>query len=367
MKTQSTQLAAYFDAYIERRDDLAFQTVQILKQVRNWAVGYFGGSMMKSVTTGDAKDYRRHASKKLAPATVAMHIKKLRQLWADAIDHELLTVNPWKAVKPGTQVNASRQVYVPAETILKVIEACPSLEWKLLFALARFAGMRVPSEPNALKWGDINFAAGRIVVHSSKTKHHPGKESRVTPLFRDQFPELERLLLLTMASASDGTEFVMERFRLHRNLATTAKKIVTRAGFAPWPRFWNNLRSSCETDLAVLYPIHVVCSWIGNSAGVAKAHYLQITDEDFALANTGSRKVRKSAVKTVGKSPDSYDVAPFPTGSAQNVNPLRITQAAADVIQSVLRREKRRLAVFDRRALRNLSTRIAAARARGSK
>jgi hypothetical protein len=100
---------------------------------------------------------------------------------------------------------------------------------------------------------------------------------------------------------------------------------------------------------------------------VAKAHYLQITDEDFALANTGSRKVRKSAVKTVGKSPDSYDVAPFPTGSAQNVNPLRITQAAADVIQSVLRREKRRLAVFDRRALRNLSTRIAAARARGSK
>lgn len=362
MKKPTIQIGRYFDEYLIRRADLGFQTLETLRQARNAVVAYFGASKpMASITTGDAKDYRRHLSIKLSTATVAMHIKKMRQLWTDAIDHELLTVNPWKQVKPGSQVNASRQVYVPPETILKVIEHCPTLEWKLLFALARFAGMRVPSEPKALKWSDINFSGGKIMVHSSKTKHHPGKESRIMPMFQDRFPELQRLLLLTMADARDGTDYVLERMRLHRNMATTAKEIVKRAGFVPWPRFWTNLRSSCETDLAVVHPIHVVCSWIGNSVGVAKAHYLQVTEDDYALANTGSRKREKASrtgEKCIEKTDESYDCE-VPVGNVTTArNSAGITQAAADVIQAILKREKKKLARFDRQALRTLRTQI---------
>jgi hypothetical protein len=32
------------------------------------------------------------------------------------------------------------------------------------------------------------------------------------------------------------------------------------------------------------FPIHVVCKWLGNSALVAQKHYLQVTEEHFALA-----------------------------------------------------------------------------------
>src|SRR5262249_3123148 len=34
------------------------------------------------------------------------------------------------------------------------------------------------------------------------------------------------------------------------------------------------------------YPMHVVCAWIGNSAAVAAAHYLQVVEADFAKAAT---------------------------------------------------------------------------------
>ena len=34
------------------------------------------------------------------------------------------------------------------------------------------------------------------------------------------------------------------------------------------------------------HPIHVVCAWIGNSADVARRHYLQVTDADFEKATS---------------------------------------------------------------------------------
>jgi hypothetical protein len=57
-----------------------------------------------------------------------------------------------------------------------------------------------------------------------------------------------------------------------------------RAGVTAWPRLFHNLRASRETELAAIYPLHVVCSWIGNSERIAFQHYLQVTDNYFAEA-----------------------------------------------------------------------------------
>ena len=46
------------------------------------------------------------------------------------------------------------------------------------------------------------------------------------------------------------------------------------------------MRVSRQTELVQKYPIHLVCYWLGNSALVAKKHYLQIRNEDFAAADT---------------------------------------------------------------------------------
>ena len=44
------------------------------------------------------------------------------------------------------------------------------------------------------------------------------------------------------------------------------------------------MRASCETDLATTHPIHVVCSWLGNTPKVAIGHYLQTNESDFRKA-----------------------------------------------------------------------------------
>jgi hypothetical protein len=62
------------------------------------------------------------------------------------------------------------------------------------------------------------------------------------------------------------------------------RRIIKRAGLKPWPKVFQNLRSTRETELQVTHPTHVVCAWIGNSPQVAHKHYLQVTDDDFAKA-----------------------------------------------------------------------------------
>lgn len=62
------------------------------------------------------------------------------------------------------------------------------------------------------------------------------------------------------------------------------ERIIWKAGLAPWPKLFQNLRATRETELAETFPIHVVCEWIGNSAAVAAKHYLQVTDDHYDQA-----------------------------------------------------------------------------------
>jgi len=52
----------------------------------------------------------------------------------------------------------------------------------------------------------------------------------------------------------------------------------------PWPKLWQNLRSTRETELADQFPAHVASAWIGNSVAVAVKHYLQVTEDHFKQA-----------------------------------------------------------------------------------
>jgi hypothetical protein len=158
---------------------------------------------------------------------------------------------------------------------------CPDAQWRLLFALSRFGGLRCPSEHLGLRWGDIDWERGRITVHSPKTEHHVGGESRQIPIFPELRPHLEEV----WEQAEPGTEWVITRYRGDdTNLRTQFQKIIKRAGLTPWPKLWQNLRSTRQTELAESYPMHVVCAWIGNSQAVAAKHYLQVTDEHFSQA-----------------------------------------------------------------------------------
>ena len=118
---------------------------------------------------------------------------------------------------------------------------------------------------------------------SPKTEHHPDGRSRQVPLFPELLPHLRE----AFERAEPGTEYIITRYRqTSASLRTQLTKIVTRAGLKPWPKLFQNLRASRETELAERWPMHVVCAWIGNSHAVAAKHYLQVTDEHFERAAT---------------------------------------------------------------------------------
>jgi integrase len=277
-------IGPFIDGYLKRRTDLKQWTLRNLGTTRLWLVRFFGeGRDLRSVTRGDAQDFHRHVRAELAGATASGLLKRSRMIFEDAVARELIAANPFRGIKAGGQANPARARYVPAADVERVVAACPSAEWRLVFALARYAGLRTPTEPQALRWVDVDWQRGRMLVHSSKTEHHQGRATRLVPILPALLPHLRD----AFERAAEGAEHVIPSLRGRENLRRRALKIVKRAGLDPWPRLFQNLRASCETDLTALVPLHVVCAWIGNTQLIAARHYLQVTDEHFAAVTGG--------------------------------------------------------------------------------
>jgi hypothetical protein len=77
--------------------------------------------------------------------------------------------------------------------------------------------------------------------------------------------------------------------RATRN-TTRAKNTTRRAGVSGWPRLFHSMRASWQTELQREFPLHVVCSWLGNSPRIAQQSYLLVTEDDFART-AGAMKV----------------------------------------------------------------------------
>ena len=92
----------------------------------------------------------------LADATISKRVKTARQIFRKAVRWKLLADNPFDDVKAGGKTNRSRMRFVTREEAHAVMDACPDAEWRLLFALSRFGGLRCPSEHIALRWADVD-------------------------------------------------------------------------------------------------------------------------------------------------------------------------------------------------------------------
>lgn len=220
-------------------------------------------------------------TKRLAPATQAKRTIIAKSIFTKAVRWGLIPASPFAHLRSGSQANPERAFYVPVETIRAILAACPDDEWRAIVALARFAGLRCPSEHLALRWGDVNWERGRLTVRSAKTAGHEGHSVRLVPIA----PELRPILQDLFDKAEPGTEAVVPRLRDPGvNLRTTFEKIILRAGFTPWPRLFHNLRASCATDWVERFPNHAVAKWLGHSPLIAAQHYLQTRDAHFDAA-----------------------------------------------------------------------------------
>src|SRR5262249_45322186 len=101
-----------------------------------------------------------------------------------------------------------------------------------------------------------------------------------------------------------GAMHVVTRYRdPGANLRTELMRIIRRAGLVPWPRLFQNLRASRETELSERFPLKVVTDWLGNSPRVAHDHYLSTTEEHFRRAAESGAAVVQNRVQQ-GAAPD---------------------------------------------------------------
>ena len=262
--------------------DVKPSTMIRMQQAERALLEYFGEERdAATITERDAEGWRAGlVADGYAQATISRTVLYARQIFRWAIRRGLVVGNPFAELKAGAQINIVKRVFIDRETIAKVIDAAPDAEWRLLIALSRFGGLRVPSEALALRWNGVDWSNGRLTIHSPKTERHEGCGERIIPLF----PEIRDHLLTVFEQAPEGAEKVIGRYRQGSNLNPQLRRIIQHAGLTPWPRTWHNLRASRQTELAAEYPLHTVCAWIGNTKAIAAGHYLQVTDADWERA-----------------------------------------------------------------------------------
>jgi integrase len=250
-KRQRDELGPFLDEYIAKRTDVKQGTRWVYQHTQRNLLACFGADKeLLSITSADADDFRLWLMnvENLAEATLRKRCSVARQFFRRAVKAKLIVENPFAEMK-NISVGASpeeRRFFLEKTDFVKVLNAIPSKEINLrtIFALARWAGMRCPSEPAALKWGHVNWKRGRLTVPSPKT----GK--RETPIF----PELQPFLVaafrhaesLGQAGASDS---IITRGDGSTNWRSALEDAIRRTGMKPWPKLFQNLRSTRETEL----------------------------------------------------------------------------------------------------------------------
>ena len=288
-------------------------TAAIYRQTIRSMHDYFGADTpVASITAERADGWRRWLSephsivvsskgtrkvKRLAVATQSKRLEVGRQILARAERWGIISRNPLEGIRGRGKVNNARMFFVTDDMIDTVLVACPDAGWRATFALARWAGLRVPSELVGLTWNDVDWERNALRVKSPKTEHHAGGESRLVPIV----PRLRRVLDELWELAPDRTTLIVPQFQnMRQNLRTHSARIIERAGLKVWPKVFQNMRSSRETDWLSRFPVASVAKWMGHSPVVSMRHYAQALPEHFGAAVAGEAEERSDVPREGG-------------------------------------------------------------------
>ncbi len=330
--------------------DAAFGAMQIkpstrtrYSQTRQLLTEHFGeGRELDTIGNREADEWRAWLiGQEYAEAKVSKEIQIARMLFRSAARWGWVAANPFEGFRTGSQTNRARLYFLTPEDSHKLIDAAPDADWRCIIALARFGGLRCPSEVLRLGWADVDWDRARIRVTSPKTEGS-GKGERFIPLF----PELRTVLMDAFDLAPEGARFVVNGYRDAQaaNLRTHLERIIGRAGLSPWPRLFNAMRASRATELAALYPAAVCTAWLGHTQAVATAHYHMVRDSDFeraAATPTGGAKSGADAAQNPAQQGAAESGEEQPERSQKQAGPA-LTPVPAACCHSLQEGESRR-------------------------
>lgn len=273
-------------AFLEhlRRENAKPRTIANVKVVLRNLTEHFGQAQtLGTITPDDAAEFRselrdfgRVGGGSLERTTVSRRTRRAREIFAFAVEQKWIEANPFAKQRKWNEVNRSRDCYVPASDVEKLIKVAPDDEWRLLLALTRYAGVRCPSEVHPLEWSWVNWDEGTIRVFAPKTEHIPDKDWRIVPVLEEVARHLHRLHEQRLV----GQRFVFPNCQSSgANLTAKLHRICQAAEVPKWPKAWVNMRASCERDMLLNHPIDVVAGWLGHSPETALRHYKRVVKE----------------------------------------------------------------------------------------
>ena len=293
------------------------------QQTTSSLINSLGGcKCIATVTVADAETWRAACvAEGLAKATIGKRTNVAKTIFKKAVKLGIIKESPFEDLKVGSQVNSARSFYVSREVISEVLEQCPNIQWRAIVGCTRYAGLRCPSELQQLKWSDIDWSKKLLTVRSPKTEHHAGHAVRMVPVSE----ELQPILFELFEMATEGDVLLFPKLvGSSGNLRTSFHKIIERAGHKPWPRLFQNLRGSCETDWVDHYPSHQVASWLGHSPSIAARHYLKHKDLHVqAATGTGDWIQHKGIKKPAGASKKVSKISGAESGAFEVQNAVQ--------------------------------------------
>lgn len=290
------------------KGNVASTTIDKLNIAAANLFAYFDPSQsIHAITLGDAEEYARwlriHGrrdgqDRELSATTACKQLKTVNGFFRVAVAKEFCQRNPFAGI--AGEVNApDAQQYVSTEVVNAVLEHCsPPLATRVV--LARYAGLRHPTEVEALELEWINLPQGRLLAFSQKNQRYEHKRWREIPIDPLLLPHLEDAI----ERAPIGERHVCweKRGLTGTSWRNALHRACRRAAVTPWKSLWHSLRGSRAVDLLDAgVPEHVVCVWQNTGPRALQKHYLRPTADHYSIINGVAPVATKQAEQRVGE------------------------------------------------------------------
>jgi|GEM_PF-287756 len=291
---------------------------------------------IRDISVLDAKNwyesilkYEYQPNKKYSTSTIGKFVRVIRQFFEEFKDMEIIAKNPFKKIRSSGSSDPERKVYVAKEVAAFFFEKCPDYQSRMLIALARFGGLRIPSDIIMLKFEDINFEKGFFVIHGLKGKSKGSAvvemEKRICPIF----PDLKPIFIDAFKNREEGQEYLLPvckewnlpeyaKQRKGKNISSNVRRWLKKLGIDPWAKLFVNLRASLITDLLDKHQQYFVCKWLGNTPNVADKYYRMITQEHILNAAFEGSLENATKISTQNATKNDHfltDFAAFPSAN----------------------------------------------------
>ena len=141
-------------------------------------IEWFGENrLLRDISPIDIENFLYERTRKCGPCTFNSDLMFLKSFFNRCVEWEYISSNPAARIKQKKRP-PGRLRYLSENELRRLMQELEKepLHWRALFLTALHTGMRKGEVIN-LKWGDVDFAATRIIVQNSKNN-----EKRIIPM-----------------------------------------------------------------------------------------------------------------------------------------------------------------------------------------